>query len=79
MAVVWDRLRRGDGMSATTEPIEIPEMVMYCERCFSLGNCPPEARREQTTIDNPHASVLCGSCLREQGLEPLIVKLEGGN
>ena len=66
-------------MSATREPIEIPEMVMYCERCFSLGNCPPEARREQTTIDNPHASVLCGSCLREQDLEPLIVKLEGGN
>ena len=61
------------------EVSEIPEMILYCERCFSLGNCPPEARREQTTIDNPHASVLCGSCLREQGLEPLIVKLEGGN
>ena len=63
-------------MSATTEPIEIPEMVMYCERCFSLGNCPPEARREQTTIDNPNASVLCGGCLRDIGVEPPVPEKE---
>lgn len=63
-------------MSATKEPAEIPDMIMYCERCFSLGNCPPEARREQTTIDNPHASVLCGSCLHEHGLMPMVEKLE---
>ena len=66
-------------MSATTEPIEIPEMVMYCERCFTLGDCPPEARREQTTIDNPNASVFCGSCLRELGVEPPIPAKEACN
>lgn len=48
--------------------IEIPAEVIYCERCFSLGKCPTDARREQTTIDNPNVNVLCCDCLAEPGV-----------
>lgn len=48
--------------------MEIPDTVIYCERCFALGKCPPDARREQTTIDNPNVNVLCCDCLAEPGV-----------
>lgn len=49
--------------------LEIPAEVIYCERCFSLGKCPTDARREQTTIDHPRLNVLCCDCLNELGVD----------
>lgn len=51
--------------------MEIPDTVIYCERCFALGKCPPDAKREQTTIDNPNINVFCGDCLEEIGCTPI--------
>lgn len=39
-----------------------PEQILYCQDCFESGRCPPEARREQTTMDNPYLAIVCADC-----------------
>lgn len=56
---------------------QIPEEVMYCERCFAAGKCPEDATRAQTTIDNEHLTVLCAECLAQVGV-PVPMAEEGG-
>lgn len=39
-----------------------PEQILYCQDCFEAGRCPPEARREQATMDNPDLAIVCADC-----------------
>lgn len=46
-----------DGMNAQHQ-----EQILYCQDCFAAGSCPPEARREQTTLDNQDVAIVCADC-----------------
>ena len=37
-------------------------VIIYCQDCFASGLCPPEALREQTTLDNPDVAIVCADC-----------------